>query len=93
MIRLNYEKESEMRDKIIGVIRAKTSGGYEGEPHFIDDSADQILVLIREEIEEVENPYIITRRWDDPRYMDRLAHECFEEGRQAILKALGENGS
>ena len=50
----------------------------------------ELLTLISEEIEKVENPYPITTRYDDPRYMDKLARECWEECRQKILSLLKE---
>ena len=39
------------------------------------------------------NPYPITARYDDPRYIDRVAHESFEVGANAMLEALKKDPS
>jgi hypothetical protein len=75
-----YRRAEEMREKIIWLMKGRD----------LTKDAKAILALITEEIKKVENPYQITTRYDDPRYMDRLAHECFEEARQKIIKALEE---
>lgn len=49
---------------------------------------DKVLALIRQEVEKVENPYPITVRFNDPRYLDKPSHDSFESCRQAILKVL-----
>jgi len=60
----------------------------------IDDSylvdADQILSLVCKRIEGVENPFQVTTRFNDPRYLDKPAHDAFEKARQAILDAIKE---
>ncbi|KKL56455.1 hypothetical protein LCGC14_2245260 [marine sediment metagenome] len=38
------------------------------------------------------NPYPITARYDDPRYMDGKAHESFEAGADAIYEPAYQKG-
>jgi len=52
--------------------------------------ADQILSLVCKRIEGVENPFQVTTRFNDPRYLDKPAHDAFEKARQAILDAIKE---
>ena len=65
----------------------------QGRPKDIKHFTDIIMVRISEAgyrrvppVEEMplaENQYPMTTRWDDPRYLDRLSHESFQEGTEA----------
>lgn len=74
-----------MREKI-----AKTlfyAGLKEDSANTLGYVADEILTLIREEIEKVENPYYL-KDFDGGYYNKYPDFAIFEEARQAILKAL-----
>jgi len=81
-----------MREKIAEIIGKYNPPSDNEAPIAImysdEECTDQILTLITNEIEKVENPTPISTRYDDPRYMDRLAHEYFEKCRQEILSLL-----
>jgi len=47
-----------------------------------------IISAVIEEIKGIENPYPMTIRWNDPRYMHRLSYVLFEDTRQAIIARL-----
>jgi len=51
---------------------------------------DQILSLVCKRIEGVENPFQVTTRFNDPRYLDKPAHDAFENARQLFLGVLKE---
>jgi len=50
----------------------------------------RVLSLVCKRIEGVENPFQVTTRFNDPRYLDKPAHDAFEKARQAILDAIKE---
>ncbi len=47
---------------------------------------------IVEQMPRAESPGVITTRWNDPRYMDRLAYQCFNRGCDAQCRLLAEKG-
>ncbi len=79
-----------MREKIAGMIRrhgdarigVNLYGSSFEEYTEPQEMADQILTLLREEIEKVENPYPITGRYH------KIAHDTFEGCRRKILTLL-----
>jgi len=50
----------------------------------------RVLSLVCKRIEGVENPFQVTTRFNDPRYLDKPAHDAFENARQLFLGVLKE---
>ena len=89
------EVREQIADYIKG-IRLTTKADGTGDALFVrypvssEYMADQILSLVAvldDDQSLPENPTPISTRYDDPRYMDRLAHEYYEKGQQDMLKA------
>jgi len=51
---------------------------------------NQALFLVCKRIEGEKNPFQVTTRFNDPRYLDKPAHDAFENARQLFLGVLQE---
>jgi len=49
-----------------------------------------VLSLVCKRIEGAENPFQVTTRFNDPRYLDKPVHDAFEKARQAIIDVIKE---